>query len=651
MVSPTIVREVVSFLKLYPPFNHIAEEDLSLLAGQIKMQYVPQGNFIFRQADQPYPYFFVVKKGNIRIIQDSTDAIDLVDTCDEGDVFGVRALLAGDNYIASAQAEEDSLLYEIPIQDFQKLLEKYPRVALYFVAGFASGITVLKPENLANTQKAHTSLNASPAAGWAELALDTLQIAIRKRLIACPPEQTIQAAAQTMSQYNVGSLLIIDEAQKPLGIITDADFRKKVVSKPEVSHNQAVSNIMSSPVKTIKPEANLAEITMLMARHKITHLCVTEDGTPHTPAISVISQRDVVTAQGNNPAVLIKQILQCEDLTQLRLLRDKVDELVKMYLAQAVGIPFISFIITEINDVLMEKITQIAQKQLAEAGWQAPELKFCFMSLGSEGRKEQFLRTDQDNALIYETPSEEAAPNAQAYFLALGKGIVELLEACGFEKCPADMMASNPLWCLSVRAWQQQFRQWISEPDTRALLFANIFFDFRPISGEPQLADDLKTFLFAEIEQSQLFLPFLAKNAMQNPPPLSFFRQFVVEKSGEHKNEFDLKARAMMPLADAARVLAYEFRLPAYYSTFERFSQVAQLDENLQGICEAAAMAYEILLKLRATYGFKNQNSGRFINPDELNKLERQTIRNIFKTIEKLQQTLQVRFRLDFIRG
>jgi CBS domain-containing protein len=651
MASTTIVREVVNFLKMYPPFNNISENDLSQLAVQIKLQYVQKDEYIFRQADHPYPYFFVVKKGNIRIVQDTSEAIDLIDTCDEGDVFGVRALLAGDNYIASAQAEEDSLLYEIPIEGFQKLLEKYPKVTLYFVAGFASGITVLKPENLANTQKAHTSLNASPKSGLAELALDTLQISIRMRLIACSPNQTIREAAQMMTQYNVGSLLIIDEDKKPLGIITDADFRKKVVNQAEVPVNQAVSSIMSNPVKTIKPDANLAEITMLMARHKITHLCVTEDGTPQTPAISVISQRDVVTAQGNNPAVLIKQILQSEDPAQLRHLRDKADELVKMYLAQEVGIPFISYIITEINDVLLEKATQIALQQLDEAGLTAPPLQFCFMSLGSEGRKEQFLRTDQDNALIYENPPEDIAEAANHYFLALGKAIIDILVECGFEKCPADMMASNPLWCQPIAAWQSQFRQWISEPDTRALLFANIFFDFRPISGEAQLAEDLKSFIFVEIEKSQLFLPFLAKNALQNPPPLSFFRQFIVEKSGEHKNEFDFKARAMMPLADAARVLAYEFKLTNSHSTFERFNEVAQLDENLQGICEAAAMAYEILLKQRAIFGFKNQNSGRFINPDDLNKLERQTIRNIFKTIEKIQQTLNVRYRLDFIRS
>jgi CBS domain-containing protein len=165
------------------------------------------------------------------------------------------------------------------------------------------------------------------------------------------------------------------------------------------------------------------------------------------------------------------------------------------------------------------------------------------------------------------------------------------------------------------------------------------------------LAEELKQFIFAEMDKSRLFLPFLAKNALQNPPPLSFFRQFMVEKSGEHKHEFDLKARAMMPLTDAARVLAYEFKLENYGSTYERFEEVAKLDENLQGLCEAAAMAYEILLKLRANFAFKNQNSGRFINPDDFNKLERQTVRNIFKTIEKIQSVFSVRYQLSNIRG
>jgi CBS domain-containing protein len=651
MASPTLIREVTQFLHTYPPFNQISQTDLEALASEVKLQYFEAGEYIFHQDNLPYSYFFIVKKGNIHIIQELDNKIDLVDKCDEGDVFGVRALLAGDNYIASAKAEEDSLLYEIPIALFEPILEKYPKVAMYFVAGFASGITVLKPENLQNTKVANSLLQSIVNQPLASIAIDTLQIPLQKKVITCTPQTSIQSAAQLMNEHNIGSLLIVDESKKPVGIITDADFRKKVVCQADYYPHQPVKRIMSAPVKTISPEANVAEITLTMARHKITHLCITEDGTIHTPVIGVVSQRDVLVAQGNNPAVLIKQILQTEEVDILANIRNKADELIKTYLQQDVGIPFISYIITQINDVLIEQAVKIAQKQVAERGMARPNLAFCWLSLGSEGRKEQLRRTDQDNALVYENPADEkTAELAQQYFLALSQVTCNILTACGFEECPAKMIAANPQWCLPLQAWERQFGQWIAEPDTQALLHANIFFDFRPVAGDESLAHTLKHFIFRAMEKSNLFLPFLAKNALQNPPPLSFFRQFMVEKSGEHKHEFDLKARAMMPLADAARVLALEFKLENYGSTYERFEEIAYLDENLKDICEAAAMAYEILLKLRTNFGFKNQNSGRFINPDEFNKLERQTVRNIFKTIEKIQQVFSVRYQLSNFR-
>ena len=193
------------------------------------------------------------------------------------------------------------------------------------------------------------------------------------------------------------------------------------------------------------------------------------------------------------------------------------------------------------------------------------------------------------------------------------------------------------------------FHQWISVPEPQALMQVSIFFDFRPIVGDAALARELKGFIFEEIDKNEMFIMHLAKNAMQNPPPLSFFRSFIVEKSGAHKNEFDIKARAMMPLIDAARVLAYQLKLKSFGSTLERYEEIAKRDKSLAPICDSAAAAFEILLRQRAIHGLRNQTSGRYINPDALNKLERQAIRNTFKTIEKIQQTLELRFRLGYL--
>lgn len=657
MASDTIAQGVFEFLRKYPPFEHIAEEELLSLAEEVGMKYYAPEEAIIRKGEDTLPHFFVVKKGGVQIYEQLEDGSqNLWDHCDEGDVFGVRASIAQDAYIANAIATEETLLYTIPFDKFNDLLTDNPKAALYLAAGFASGNTVIRQDDPEQTsvrslRRFLKPENKTPGLTRDQLEVDTIQVHIGKKIIDCTPQHTVREAAKIMTIFNVGSILITDEDKRPLGILTDTDFRKKVVSVEESIKNKPVSEVMSQPVRTIPPDLAVSEVMLYMISQRISHFCVTEDGTDKSPAIGVISQRDILIAQGNNPAVLAKQIRKTDSVERLAAIRDKAEQLVQSYLQREIGVPFISNIITEINDVLIHKASDMALAKLAADGWQKPDLAFCWLSLGSEGRREQLLRTDQDNALIYENPPKGKADTAHKFFQKYADEVCQILIACGFVKCPADMMANNPKWCQPVAVWQEYFDRWISIPDPQALLQSNIFFDFRPILGETQLADDLREFIFEKMNRNELFLAYLAKSALQNPPPLSFFRNFIVEKSGDHKNEFDIKARAMMPLADAARVLAYEFKLKSYGSTFQRFEEVGKKDENLHAICEAAAMAYEILLEQRALNGFKHQNSGRYINPNNFNKLERQTIRSIFKTIEKVQQLLETRYRLGFIRG
>ncbi len=651
MASETIALDIYNFLKRFPPFDLMSDTELNYLAESVKIKYYAEGEAITYKGDSAFDFFFVVHKGSILIteLQDGEDV--LIDQCDEGDIFGVRASIAQDTYIANAIAEEESLLYTIPMDRFSKIMEQNAKVSLFLTSGFASGYSILKSDQDESVKNVKRLISKKNNFTEQLLEIDTLNIDSQKKIIDCSPEHTVREAAKIMSIFNVGSILVTNEKKHPLGIITDSDFRRKVVAADDIVKDKSVTSIMSSPVKTIRPDLSVAEVMLRMISSRITHLVVTEDGTPSSPALGVASQRDVLIAQGNNPSVLIKQILKANQINQLAKIRTQAESLVESYLHQEVGVPFISNIITEINDVLIQRANQLAIEKLKEEGMEMPNLKYCWLSLGSEGRREQLLRTDQDNALVYENPAEEEAEYAKTYFLKMSQLITQTLLECGFVKCPADMMASNPEWCQPISIWKNYFKKWISSPDAHSVMNTTIFFDFRPIMGDESLAHELKEFIFQEIDKHELFLSMLAKNALQNPPPLSFFRSFIVEKSGSHKNEFDIKARAMMPLADAARVLAYSFKVKSYGSTFERFEEVARLDKNLTSLCEAAAMAYEILLRQRAVNGLKNNNSGRYINPDDFNKLERQTIRSTFKTIEKIQQILEVRYRLNFIRG
>ncbi len=644
------LQQVVDFLKAHPPFSFLPPSDLALLAERLQLRFVAAGEVLFREFEPPEAHFYIVKKGRIQLLQSEGERSLLIDECDEGEIIGIRALFAEDFYISTAIAAEDSLVFVVPAAPAKSILLQHPQVSLFFASGFAVGISKGRGGLEASLPEKKSRYFLSPKKDsnvW-ERDLDKIFLNPFKQILSCPPSWPVWKAAQAMSQSQVGSILVVDERLHPLGIITDTDLRKKVVARQEQVKQLAVSNIMSSPVKTVLPNLSVLELMLHMTSSGVSHLCITQDGSPHSPALGILSQRDVLMAQGQQPALLAKKMRRSSSVEELAALRQQAEDLVKHYLQQELAVPLVSKIITEINDILIQKAIALAEEALLQEGWQVPQqTSFCWLSLGSEGRKEQFLRTDQDNALVYDDSIEE---QAGAYFLAMSRKCTDILVACGFAPCPADMMASNPQWCQPLSQWKRYFGDWIASPDEKALMMSTIFFDFRPVAGNFALAEQLKDFVFQKTQGQDLFFGLLAQNALQNLPPLSFFKNFVVEKSGEHKDLFDIKARAMMPLADAARLLTYSLRLPLYSSTFERFEAIAKAEPSLREVCEAAALGYEILMRHRALQGFAQGDSGRYINPQILNKLERQMLRNIFQTIAQLQEIISVRFRTNFLR-
>ncbi|ARS33964.1 DUF294 nucleotidyltransferase-like domain-containing protein [Pontibacter actiniarum] len=636
-----IQERVLEFLKQYPPFNLIAQDELRQLAGQVRVQYLEPEQVLFKQGDTPHEVFYVVRQGSVRLEQGPEDERRLVDVCDEGDVFGARALIAKKDYSSRATAAEEALVYGIPTALFEPILYHNPEVALYFAAGFAAGSPV-QQGSMQETNKARRGLSTYTPQQPLHLE-DVLTLDTDRNKVTCTGQTSIRLAAQIMSDKDSSFILVVDEQERPVGILTDTDLRRRVVAG-HLSIDDAVTEVMSAPVVTIHPNPHMAEALLLMMRHRIKHLCVTADGSGESPVEGVLTEHHLLLAQGNNPAVLVQEIRETQSIGNLPAIRNQAEELLQKYLEQEVSIAFIANIITEINDALVVRALRHAESVLGE-----PPLRYCWLSIGSEGREEQLLRTDQDNALVFEDAHAAQEKEAQAYFLELAAQVNQVLESCGFERCPANMMASNPLWCQPLHTWVHYFYKWIHQPTEEALLNASIFFDYRPVYGDFSLAEKLTNYVYEHIQQERIFLPYLAKHALQSPPPLSFFRSFIVERGGEHKDQFDIKLRAMAPLVDAARVLTLDNRVAGENNTFKRFARLAALEPQNAGLYQEAAMAYEIMMRHRALSGLRNHNSGRYINPEQLNKLERQTLRNTFKPISDVQELLQVRFQLNYL--
>lgn len=639
-----IPRRVYDFLKGYPPFNLLSEPLLMQVCEQVLVRYCKPDEVLFRQGEEPGSHIYVLREGAIELLREMEGELLLVEQCDEGDVFGIRPLLANEPYALTAKATEESLLYAINIDSFRNILETHPRVAVYLASNYAAGLgqrykTGLKPKLF---------LDRMPGQLDTPSLLEVQSLERSKPPVTCESATPIQQAALIMSEQEVGSIIIVDTDDCPVGIVTDKDLRRRVATG-HVGLSEPVSAIMSSPVITMPPSVTVADVQIAMVKNRIHHLCLTADGTPKSKVVGVLSEHDLMVIQGNNPAILVREIRRCTDAGKLRSIRERAEELLRQYIYQEVAIAFIATVMTEVNDEIIKRALALAEAEMQAEGKTAPQARYCWLALGSEGRGEQLLRTDQDNALIFEDVPETEHQAVKAYYLDLAGKTTKLLNLVGFEYCPGDMMASNPQWCLSLSEWKQQFGKWIHEPAPKAVMYCSIFFDYRPVHGLHLLAEALSEHIFELLDQDSRFLSFLAKNALQNPPPLTFFRNFVVESGGEHEDAFDIKARAMMPLTDAARVLILHARKSGFNNTFRRFEQMALLEPKNKELYEQAADAYEILMRYRALQGLKHSNSGRYFKPEALSKMERINLRNSFRPIKALQSLLSVRFQVALL--
>jgi CBS domain-containing protein len=643
-MSNIIPTRIYGFLKDYLPFSLLTKEELLGLSENVVVKYVKPQEAVFRQGDETRPFIYIVCEGAIHLVREEDGQAVLIDECDEGDVFGLRPLLTGESYALSAVAEEESLLYALKIEGIEPFLEQYPKIGSYFAQSFAAGMR--NPGSRKPRGRFFLDQTGLVDGGFRLVEIQSIEHS--KTPVTCSPDTVIRQAALTMREQRVGSIIVVNAEMHPIGILTDRDLRNKVVTG-DFRLDTPVSEIMSSPVVTIDPQLTVADVQIAMMKHGIHHLCLTEDGSPNSRVVGILSEHDLLVIQGNNPAIFIREIRRCKTGEALRQVREKAEVLLHKYMLQEVSIQFICNMMSEINNALIVRVIELCEAALQQSEAPVPEVRWAWLALGSEGREEQLLRTDQDNALVFEDVPEDALAQTKAYFLKLAEHVTDMLFQCGFDYCPGDMMARNPDWCMPLSGWKKQFSKWIYEPTEKNIMMCNIFFDFRPVYGEPALAEALARHIFEHIEKDSLFLSLLSKDALKQRPPLTFFRNFVVEKSGEHKDEFDIKGKAMMPLADAARVLILEARQKGVNNTFHRFDHLAKLEPRNKELFEQAADAYETLVRYRALQGLRNKDSGRYFNPSELTKMERLNLRNAFQPIGELQDLLKVRFRLSLI--
>ena len=630
----TIAERVADFLKHYPPFQFLSTASLLKISGEVQVLYYEKDKPVFKENEKNTGIFYVVKDGAVRLYRTENNEPKIVDICDEGDLFGLRPLITKEDYELSASANEETILYGMPIELFLPIALEHKEVSNFLIASFASNVQ--DPYSLEESGKLFTEYSVERNSE----IFDLQKAKYSRNILTCTPDTVIKVAASKMSHRNIGSI-IVTEDNKPRGIITNKDLRDKIATGA-FSITDPVTSIMTKPVRCFLKDPTIAQAQLIMLKNDISHLCITEDGTPDSDLLGLITEHDIVVSFANNPVVLMKEVKLAKRTKRLRNVRMKVSQLLKKYLNQNLPLSQILNILNEINYAITVRVIELSLKKMEVA----PPCKFAWLALGSQGRKEQLLMTDQDHAIVFDNVAPEDYNHTQAYFIKLARHITRSLHKIGYDYCPADMMASNPRWCQSLQEWKNQYDIWINDPTPESQLLSAIFFDYSYVYGDTELVTRLSDNILQTLDQNNMFYRVMAKDAIRSPSPLGFFRQFLVEEGGEHKDFFDIKSRGLMPLIDAARVLSLHHKLRNINNTAARFERLAEIESNNKEIYESCSYAFKALLKFRTRQGILHGDSGRFIELATLSKAEKLKLKRCFKPIQDIQEILTIRYQL-----
>jgi CBS domain-containing protein len=595
------------------------------------MEFYPKGTFIQTQGGSA-DYLYIIKKGEVKVSIKNENEDVFLDYRGEGDLIGYLLIFGGTRARANVTAIDDTICYLIKRETIQNLLYSNPAVREFFNKSFLTRYLDRTFKEIQNKNLVY---------GGGDKILFTMPVGelASKGVISASQNISIQESAEIMANYRISSLILIDETGVPSGIITDRDLRDKVVSKGK-DCKDPVKDIMSVPHIRSDVKEYCFEAILKMVKHNVHHLLVMKDDKLQ----GVLTNHDLMLIQGTSPLSIVKDIESQSTISALIPVSGKINNIVGLLLNEGAKASSITRIISEINDRLVRKILELAEDRFGE-----PPVPYCWIVFGSEGRKEQTFKTDQDNALIYHDPTDpEMEKAAQEYFRDFTLFVRDGLLKCGFPPCPADFMATNPMWRQPLHVWRKYFTNWISTPTSEAVLNTVTFFDFRAVYGETRLLDWLKDFTLSMAKDSKIFLGYIANLAIKNMPPIGFLKTFVVEKSGEHKDKLNMKIKGLAPLVDIMRLFALEKGIRET-STIERINVLRDKHTIVKEYADELIHAFEFIMMIRIQLQFEQIKEGKeinnFINPNNLSNLEKRIAKETFQLISKIQDLIIERYK------
>ena len=462
---------------------------------------------------------------------------------------------------------------------------------------------------------------------------------VKRKPAMVSPETPLRQVLEAMAGQRIGSMIIADEGEKPIGILTQSDVLKRV-ALPGLSLETPVSQVMSTNPQTLPFSSQIQDAALAMAMHNIRHVLVLD---AEGKVAGMVSERDLFTLQRVGMRQIRESIETAPSLDKLKQASIDVRQLAENMLAQGVGAEHTTQFISALNDALTRRVIELSLQNHDLYG-----IEWAWLAFGSEGRDEQTFSTDQDNGIVFVCTDIMDREQLDLRFHEFALEVNHALDECGFPWCKGNIMASNPQWCMTIEGWQEKFENWIRVPNPDALLNSTIFFDFRVLYGDAYLASRLRLWLLSLTQNNQLFLRMMAANALQVSPPLGRFRDFVTDLDEKNPGKLDLKTYGARLFIDVARI--YALAAGVHNTNTPQRMKLSAVRLGMHPD-EIAAMieAFNFIQILRLRHQHLEHEQGKpgdnLIEPDKLNELDRRILKEAFKQARKYQNRLKLDYQ------
>ncbi|MEM9581250.1 MAG: DUF294 nucleotidyltransferase-like domain-containing protein [Pseudomonadota bacterium] len=593
--------ELRQFLASVHPYDSLSDADLDTLAQVCEAQMFAPGETVFAVGDTATS-LYIIAAGEV----DVTDEADVqISILGPRNSFGERALLRGEDASRTATTTKDTTLIVMSSETFSALIDAHATVAKFF------------------------DRRRPPRSDQKDLTTLPVGQLMTRDPITCTSETSIRAAAGRMHEKHISSICVSDAAGLQ-GIVTLRDINGRVVAE-EGDPMAPIATIMTDDPLSLAPTALVTDVLHLMVERGIGHVPIVDGA----ELVGIVTQTDLTRAQAMSSADLVGRVAKAADATEMARVTAQIPDLLVQLVEAGNRHEVITRLITDISDTATRRLLALAEAELGP-----PPVPYLWLACGSQGRQEQTGVSDQDNCLIL---SDDVTDAQMPYFAALAKYVSDGLDTCGYFYCPGDMMATNPRWSQPLKVWREYFRSWIATPNPEAQMLASVMFDLRPIGGDHSLFSDLQETTLAEASKNSIFTAHMIANSLKHQPPLGLLRGLATIRSGEHRNQLDLKHNGVVPVVDLGRVYTLQVQLKPV-NTRARL-EAAQKAAVLSTSGGADLLhAYDLIATLRLEHQVTQIKAGEkpnnYLDPATLSDFARSHLRDAFVVVKTMQSAV-----------